>query len=104
MKGETNMNISKGTIIRAAVLLLGLVNMVLVNTGHSVLPIDETWLEAVITDVWVIGAAVIGYWKNNSFTKGALEGDAVMRAVKILAKQGAECVEELSNGKGEDDE
>ena len=46
-------------------------------------------------------AAVI---KCNSFTKAAIEGDAVMRAVKILAKKGAECVEELSNGKGEDDE
>lgn len=98
------MDISKGTIIRTAVLLLGLINMALVSTGHSVLPIDELWLETVITDVWVIGAAVVGFWKNNSFTKAAIEADSVMRAIKILAKQGAECVEELSNGKGEDDE
>ena len=98
------MGISKGTIIRGAVLLLGLVNMVLVNTGHSVLPIDETWLEAVITDVWVIASAIWAAWKNNSFTQAALEGDSVMRANKILAKQGAECAEELSNGKGEDNE
>ena len=98
------MNISKGTIIRTAVLLLGIVNMALVRSGHSVLPIDEVWLETVITDVWVIGAAVVGFWKNNSFTQAALEGDAVMRAIKILAKHGAETVEELSNGKGDDDE
>ncbi len=98
------MDISKGTIIRMAVLLLGLINMVLVNTGHSVLPIDEAWLEGLITDLWVIGAAIVTAWKNNSFTKAALEGDAVMRAVRILAKQGAECVEELSNGKGDDNE
>lgn len=98
------MGISKGTIIRGAVLLLGLVNMALVNSGHSVLPIDDAWLEAVITDLWVIGAAVAGYWKNNSFTKGAIEGDTVMRAIKILAKQGAEAIEEFSNGKGEIDE
>ena len=98
------MSISKGTIIRGAVLLLGLVNMVLVNTGHSVLPIDEVWLETVIADVWVIASAIWAAWKNNSFTKAALEGDAVMRAIKILAKQGAECAEELSNGKGEDNE
>ena len=104
MKGEITMGISKGTIIRTAVLLLGLVNMALVSAGHSVLPIDELWLEEVITDGWVIVAAVIGFWKNNSFTKAALEGDAIMRAIKILAKQGAECVEELSNGKGEDNE
>lgn len=98
------MDISKGTIIRMAVLLLGLINMVLVNTGHSVLPIDEAWLEGLITDLWVIGAAIVTAWKNNSFTKAALEGDAVMRAIKILAKQGAEAIEEFSNGKGEVDE
>ena len=98
------MDISKGTIIRTAVLLLGLINMALVNTGHSVLPIDEAWLETVITDVWVIGASIVAAWKNNSFTKAAIEADAIMRAVKILAKQGAECAEELSNGKGDDDE
>lgn len=98
------MGISKGTIIRMAALLLGLINMVLVNTGHGVLPIDEAWLEGLITDLWVIGAAIVAAWKNNSFTKAALEGDAVMRAIKILAKQGAEAIEEFSNGKGEVDE
>ena len=98
------MNISKGTIIRMAVFVLGLVNMALVHSGHSVLPIDEAWLEAVITDLWVIITGAVGFWKNNSFTKAAIEADSVMRAIKILAKQGAECAEELSNGKGEDNE
>lgn len=98
------MDISKGTILRVACLLLTLINMVLVSTGHSVLPIDEAWLEAVITDGAVIIAAIVAAWKNNSFTKAALEGDAIMRAIKILAKQGAEAVEEFSNGKGDDNE
>ena len=98
------MSISKGTIIRLAVLLLGLINMALVNSGHAVLPIDDAYLEAVITDLWVICSAIVAAWKNNSFTKAALEGDAVMRALKILAKNGAEAIEELSNGKGEDNE
>lgn len=98
------MNISKGTVIRAAFLLLGLVNLVLVNTGHSVLPISEAWLEEVITDTWVVVASAIAYWKNNSFTKAALEGDAIMRSIKILSKLGAEAVEEFSNGKGDENE
>ena len=78
--------------------------MVLVSTGHSMLRIDEAWLEIVITNLWVIGSAIVAAWKNNSFTKAAREGDAVMRAIKIIAKHGAECAEELSNGKGDDDE
>ena len=98
------MNISKGTIIRTAVFLLGIVNMILVRAGYSVLPIDELWLEEVITNGWVIISGAVGFWKNNSFTKAAIEADGIMRAIKILAKQGAECAEELSNGKGEDNE
>lgn len=98
------MNISKGTIIRTAVFLLGIVNMILVRAGYSVLPIDESWLEEVITNGWVIISGAVGFWKNNSFTKAAIEADGIMRAIKILAKQGAECVAELSNGKGEDNE
>lgn len=98
------MNITKSTVIRIACLVLALVNMILVNTGHSMLPIDEAWIEAVVTDGAVIITAIIAAWKNNSFTKAAREGDTVMRAVRILAKQGAECAEELTNGKGEVDE
>lgn len=78
--------------------------MALVNTGHSVLTIDEVWLETVITDVWVIGASLVAAWKNNSFTKAAIEADGIMRAIKILAKKGVECMEELSNGEGDDNE
>lgn len=98
------MGISKGTIIRTAVFLLGIVNMILVRAGYSVLPIDEAWLEAVITDVWVIGAAAVGFWKNNSFTKAAIEADGIMRAIKIFSKLGVEAITEFTNGKGEDNE
>lgn len=98
------MKVTTGTIIRTACLLLSLVNMALVSSGHSVLPIDEAWIEAVVTDVAVIVTALIAAWKNNSFTKAAIEADRIMRAAKILAKKGAECVEELSNGKGEGNE
>jgi SPP1 family holin len=98
------MDISKGTIIRVAVLLLGLINMALTSAGYGVLPIDEVWLETVITDVWVIVAAIVAAWKNNSFTKAAIEADKIMRAIKIFAKQGTECVAEFSNGKGDENE
>ena len=98
------MDISKGTIIRTAVFVLGIVNFILVREGYSVLPIDEAWIESVVADVWLIGSAIVGFWKNNSFTKAAIEADGIMKAIKIVAKHGAECVEELSNGKGEDNE
>ena len=98
------MGISKGTIIRTACLLLALINMVLTSTGHGVLPIDELWLEAVISDGFVIVTAIVAWWKNNSVTKAAIEADGIMRAIKILAKHGVEAIEEFTDGKGEDNE
>ena len=84
--------------------VLGIVNFILVREGYSVLPIDEAWIESVVADFWLLGAAVVGFWKNNSFTKAAIEADGVMRAVKLIAKHGSACAEELSNGNGDDNE
>lgn len=98
------MKITKGTVIRMACLALALINMILTSAGYGVLPFDEAWLEAVISDTFVIVAALVAAWKNNSVTKAALEADTVMRSIKILSKHGAEMAEELSNGKGNDEE
>lgn len=87
-----------------ACLALALVNMILTSAGLGVLPFDEAWLEAVISDVAVIVTAIIAAWKNNSFTAAALEADTIMRSIKILSKHGAEMAEEFSNGKGDDEE
>lgn len=100
-KARYKVKITKGTIIRAACLLLALINMILTSAGHSPLPIDEAWLEAVVSDSAVFITAIIAAWKNNSFTAAALKADTVMRSIKILSKHGAEIAEELSNGKGD---
>lgn len=98
------MKITKGTIIRIACLALALINMILTSAGYGVLPIDEAWLEAVISDTFVIVAALVAAWKNNSVTKAALEADTVMRSIKILSRHGAEMAEEFSNGRGDDED
>ena len=43
------MNISIGTIARTACLALALTNQILSATGHAVLPIEDSQLEALIT-------------------------------------------------------
>lgn len=77
-----NTNISAGTIARLICLILALVNQVLVMTGHSVLPIENQTIELVVTNVWTIAAAVWGYWKNNSWTKEAIEADDTLHLMK----------------------
>ena len=56
--------ISAGTIARTVVLLLALVNQVLSMLG------------------WTIAASLAAWWKNNSFTQAALEGDKLKNELR----------------------
>lgn len=72
------LKISAETIARTIVLGLALVNQVLLLCGVQAIPVLEEDVYAVVTTVWTIAAAIWGWWKNNSFTRAALEGDRVM--------------------------
>ena len=74
--------VSVGTIVRTVLLMLALVNQILTATGHSIIPIDDETITQLITNVATIVTALIAWWKNNSFTKAALAGDATMKLFK----------------------
>ena len=57
-------NVSIATVARTAALGLALTNQLLSAAGKPILPIKSAW------------------WKNNSFTPEALEGDRAMNAAK----------------------
>lgn len=76
------MKISKGTLIRTALLVLAIINNVLALFGKSPLPIENERLELVISTVFDMVIAVINWWKNNSFTKHAIEADKVKDELK----------------------
>lgn len=76
------MNITAGTIARTIILALALINQVLSVTGHPVLPIDDAQIETLVTTGWTVVAALIAWWKNNSFTAAAKAGDEFMKQVK----------------------
>lgn len=80
------LNISAATIARTAVLLLALTNQVLSAVGKPVLPIESENLEQLVTAGITCAAALVAWWKNNSFTQEALQGDAVMNDLKAQAK------------------
>ena len=50
--------------------------------GVSPLPIEDKQVEAIITTAWTVIAALIAWWKNNSFTQAALAGDALKDEIK----------------------
>lgn len=77
-----NFNITAGTIARTAVLLLALTNQLLSAMGKSPLPIESTTVEQLVTAGITSIAALVAWWKNNSFTKEAIEADELFARLK----------------------
>lgn len=76
------MNVKLDTIIRTVCLVLALINQALTMTGHSLLPISDEQVNEAIT----LGATIItslwAWWKNNSFTRAAIQADEVKDNLK----------------------
>lgn len=70
-----NFNITIGTLARTACLLLALLNQVLCALGKSPLPIESETLNQLVTTSLTVAAALVSWWKNNSFTKEAIAAD-----------------------------
>lgn len=73
------MNITAGTLARTIILALALINQILSATGHPVLPIEDAQVETLVSTAWTVIAALVAWWKNNSFTAAAQKGDEVMK-------------------------
>lgn len=72
------MSITSSTIARTIILALALLNQLLHVFGHSPLPIEDETITSIITGCFTVVAAIIAWWKNNSFTRHAIAGDAAM--------------------------
>lgn len=73
-----NLHISAGTVARTLILILAIVNQILSACGKSPLPIESETLEQLVTAGFTTIAALIAWWKNNSFTTNALKADALL--------------------------
>jgi len=78
----TNRTVSAGTVARTAVLLLALTNQVLSAMGKPILPIESSTVEQLVTAGITSVAALVSWWKNNSFTQAALAADEVYEQKK----------------------
>jgi len=78
--------ISTGTIARTAVLLLALANQILSATGHSVLPIESEQVESLVTVGITTVAALVSWWKNNSFTQNTIRADRLLDQMRGNSK------------------
>lgn len=74
--------VTAGTIARTACLLLALTNQVLSALGKPVLPIESATVEQLVTAGITTVAALIAWWKNNSFTTAAIQADKYLEDKK----------------------
>ena len=76
------MKISAGTISRTIILGLALINQILSIMGISPLNIASDDIRTVVSLLFTIGAATAAWWKNNSFSKEAIEADAYLDSLR----------------------
>ena len=75
------------TIARTVVLFLALVNQFLLMTGKNPIPYADSEIYEFISYLFTGVAAVITWWKNNSFTPAAIEADKLMKELKANSKE-----------------
>jgi len=78
--------IESGTIIRLVLLVLALANQILSMLGYPVLPIADEQVESVVSVLFTVVVSLVAYWKNNSFTKPAIEADKLLKEMKEVEK------------------
>ena len=86
------MKASKGTIARTAILVLTMINSGLAIFGKSPLPISDETMTQVVSFVFSTAAALVAWWKNNSFTVLALKADAMIKEARKYEQKGEKII------------
>ena len=71
-------SISVGTWVRTILLVVALINQALTMLGYCPLPFSDEELNEFLTTLFTAVAALIAWWKNNSFTQAAIEADKTL--------------------------
>ena len=74
--------VKKETIVRTVVLIVALINQGLTIFDRCPLPFDNEEVEAGVTMLLTTVASLWAWWKNNSFTKNAIEADEILSDLK----------------------
>ncbi|MMZ45718.1 Phage lysis protein, holin [compost metagenome] len=69
----------KASLIRTIILVIALANQVLVASGKSPLPIEDSSVELLVSTILTIAASLWTWWKNNYISK---KGKAQKAALK----------------------
>ena len=76
------MKVKADTIGRTAVLALALANQSLAIFGKEALPFADSEIYQLSTLIATVVTSSIAWWKNNSFTKPAIEADVYLESIR----------------------
>ena len=79
---EKYSNASAATWARTICLIVALLNSLLASFNKSPLPIESETVNQLVTSGITVVAALIAWWKNNSFTKEAIEADELFARLR----------------------
>lgn len=77
-------NVQANTIARTVVLFLALLNQVLATAGKGTIDIAENDIYQLGSLIATVIATVMAWWKNNSFSKDAIEADDYLKELKQI--------------------
>ncbi len=78
----TELTVSIATKIRTALFFIAWINQIFAFFGAPTLDLDFGQVYGVVSSFAAFGISIWAWWKNNSYTKPALIGDAVMNAAR----------------------
>lgn len=70
---------SAATIARTIILVLAIANNALAIAGKSPLPITNEEVTEFVSFAFTTAAALVAWWKNNSFTQNAIAADETFK-------------------------
>ena len=76
------MKISKSTIVRTILVILVIINFILEKMGIDVIPTDEYTVLMFVETGIEIAIIVVGFWKNNSYSKKAIKADEFLKQLR----------------------
>ena len=86
---EKYTNASAATWARTICLIVALLNSLLASFNKSPLPIDNEQLQQLVSTLITVVVAIINWWKNNSFTKEAIEADELFARLRRRTTPGS---------------
>lgn len=77
-----NLKISKGTIVRTIMLIIVVVNMILQHFEIDIIKVDESQVLSFVEITLELAVIITTFWKNNSFSKKAIQADEFLKTLK----------------------